>query len=280
MKIEALGRVEAPTVLQLPDINDKERGFQKLVDIRDHFFRDVDIENIGKESLDKIYLFWNGIDNTKETMSRFRSVIFLPNMPPLEQKQVREEFTTSQQRVNKIVRSIVLLSLIQKPSRLDWYDAEKIEKEIKIFNRWQAYDNQIIAFCEAVGEAGNDLSAAGIRLRIAQHSWDELTTLFGYAKATRVSTIDHIDSEKRELTDALRGHLWSEDELVERADEYKGYLKQLKGYHAELREKLRFLWKCAQGKIPRGKSALDILHIQESVLRDLYKEGAFDPEED
>ena len=276
MKIEALKPMEAATLLELPEI---ESGFNKLVDVRNHYYSNFGTESSGEKTLESIYLWWKDFENINENMSRFRSAITRPHIPPLEQQQVREEYSSSQQTVNQIVRGIVLLTLTEKPTDADWDKALEINTIIENVKSWEKYDNQIIAFCEAVFEAGEELSAVGIRLRVAQHSWDELTALFGYAKAIRVTTVDDIDSEKRELSDALRGNLWSEDELVMKSKVYKNYQKQLKSFPEDLRKKLKFLWKCAQGKIPRGTSAFDILHTQESILKDLYKEGAFDPEE-
>ena len=214
MKIEALKSMETETILKLPDL---DSGSQSLVDIRNHYYRNFGSESSGKEVLDNIHEWWNGFENTRETMSRFRRAITLPYIPPLEQQQSKEEYAISQQRVNQVVRGIVLLSMTTKPTDRDWDKVGDIETTIKKLERWEKHDNQFIAFCEAAGEAGDKILAAGIRQRIAQHSWDEMTALFGYAKINRVSTIDDIDSEKRELLDAIRGHLWSEDEIATKA---------------------------------------------------------------
>ena len=273
--------ITAPTIVVLPRYTTEV--FKRFVDLTpDNYRENGQVIGWAKETLDKINIWWSTVNKTQEGLSRFKSAFSLFGLPRLESKQVREEYGGAQHVANQVIWGIDLFLHLKKPS---WEKIEEISDKVREWNDRKRSDGQVVALCEAISETSNlGLPEQEVRQKIAQHNWDELMAIFPYAKVQdeTLTTQDDLETEKQELKAAIEGPLWNVDDRRKAGVDFRKYKGQIKKgeYELTLRRAFKFLYNCAKGEIPKNKSAIDILRVQEEILRGLYEEDAFDLEEE
>lgn len=271
----------ASTIIELPRYT--EALFQKFVDLTPDYEReDGQVSGRAKDTLDSINIWWRTVNKTQEGLKRFKAAFSLFGLPRLESKQAREEYEDAQHVANQVIWGIDLFLHSTKPS---WDKVKEVEDTVESWNDRKPSDSQDVALCEAISETSNlGLSEAEMRQKIAQYAWDELMAIFPYAKVRDevLTTQDDLEIEKQELKEAIEGPLWNVDDHRKSGVDFRKYKGQIKKgeYELALRRAFKFLYNCAKGEIPKNKSAINILRVQEEILKRLYEEDAFDFEEE
>ncbi len=273
---EARGRV-VPTVIELPPYSDP--ALNRLARLApDYDVEDNKVVGNSGEKLGLVRDWWQKRGQVQKELSRLRSASTLPGLPHLESKQASQCYEDVQEFSNKVVRSLGLTLVSQKPT---WNDVGEVVASIHAYTKKIHLNDQIVAVCEAIDETRNlGLSDSVIRQKVAQYAWDELIQLVPYAKLDDHvrTTQDDLETEKIELLEVMNHPLWDADNLKRRETEYNKFKDQMRvdKYDPALRKVFKALYEAATGKIPSKMSAIDILRKQEEILVGLYNENAFD----
>lgn len=249
--------------------------------------------DIPKQTKDTIYSYWQSFGQSSQSLEHFKEVSKFKTIPPLEQAQALKaaEYAEHKTReINSAITELVDESRIERFINILTFTnnasyAEEISDDIRGFNNDKLGRDQIVALLEAIDEtSGLGLAAAKMRQRIAQHALEELLNLLPYARINKaaslpqsVTTIDYFNQEKDELLSALSGELWDEESAKKYNQNTIESIKHLKslGWDPEIGKNLTALLRSAQGKTPKGVSAMDLLGAEEATLRLLYSHDAF-----
>jgi len=248
-----------------------EEGFTKLVQEGRGDFHEYE--------LDSLYVWWAGYEERRDFMLRFEKVSKSKKLPPLERREVVEEFKKTDETFEDIVDTI---GDFVTNGKIDFSILGDLNDYTDKFDGWmKGRDGITVAIAEAITGAKN-LTAREIRQRVAQAAFEELVStiqaenLYYAADVEMKGEIeDSPKSEGQAVSSSLEFSPWTTEEKEKFAKIYKKWQRAVKKYYPdEIADKLKFLWHCAIGKVPPKTSVFDIIDIQWNTFEDLYNEGA------
>jgi tetrahydromethanopterin S-methyltransferase subunit G len=243
-----------------------------------------------KDELDTVFTWWGTSQHEDGLTTRLEQSLPSSLVPEAEKKELQERLEDRKNQITGIKKQIQQLAQETRP---DMGKLHGLSEAVNTFNEQHANDHQWVVLCEALAQAGGNLTEERMRQRIAQHALRELFVKFDYANLRYAAdiegdetTIGATEQEKDELVHALTKPLWTATERRR----YKKAVRATRGaisenYSYEIGEDLKKLLDIALGDVPKRTTAVDILELQERVLVDLSQDGAFefeveDPEED
>lgn len=250
---------------------------------------DIIAKEFPEDGLNDIYLFWHHFEKTENHVTRLIESTKGTHIPSLELKQAKALAERKGELIGNISGNIKTFVSADKP---DWRLAEDAVSWINQYNEEHdgAMEEQVTALCEAIEIVGSEkpIDPTLMRQSIAQHALTEIfeegAPYSAFYSETEyedpTSMVDTLETEKEELTSAIRKGVWNKSTLKKKEKQYTALLEALythHGYYADsdLIKAFKKLWSCASGDVPKRTSAIKILELQEEVYQALKQDGVF-----
>lgn len=245
----------------------------------------------GRDSLvDKIALWWQAVPAMADWIAQAQKAFeALPKGSP-EKRDASAAFAGCAESFSEINTKLASLLATPDPNVIKklWIqpivgffkelpEEEKLDELIglivKFKNKyWNMEIDQIFAASEAINACRHDLTVA--RQMIAQWGMEEFFSLpqlqelyYLHHVGREQSTLDDMETELRELSDALAGELWTKEKTEKFRRIFNELRKGMDKLKVETKIKTGFdeMFEYATGEIGKSVSAFDILMLVEKV---------------